>query len=56
MNLPALILAVVAAALFVCAYLAVPRKWANANLGLALLAAAWVVQSVFVGLHQYSVH
>jgi uncharacterized membrane protein YGL010W len=56
MNLPALILAVLAVIVFVCAYLAVARKWANMALGLALLAAAWVVQLIFVGLHQYSVH
>jgi len=56
MNLPALVLAILAIIVFICAYLAVARKWANTNLGLALLAAAWVVQSVFVGLHQYTVH
>ena len=56
MNLLAIVLAVLAIIVFVCAYLAVARKWANTNLGLALLASAWVVQSIFVGLHQYTVH
>lgn len=55
MNLPAILLAIAAAAIFLCAYFAVPRKWANTNLGLALLTAAWVCQLVFVGLHQYTV-
>jgi len=56
MNWPALLLAIVAIAVFICAYLAVPRKWASVALGLAFLASAWVVQVVFVGLHQVTVH
>lgn len=55
MNLPALILAVLAVVVFVCAYLKVPKPWANANLGLAFLGSAWIVELVFVGLHQYAV-
>jgi VIT1/CCC1 family predicted Fe2+/Mn2+ transporter len=57
-DLPAIILALLAIAVFIVAYLnpQPPRKWASVALGLALLAAAWVVQSIFVGLHQYSVH
>lgn len=56
MNWPALILAAVAVVIFVCAYLAVARKWASVALGLAFLTAAWIVELVFVGLHQVTVH
>jgi len=56
MNIIALILAILAIVVFVCAYLAVSRKWANTNLGLAFLAAAWVAELIFVGLHQYAIH
>lgn len=58
MNAPALVLAVLAIAVFIVAYLnpQPPRKWASVALGLTFLAAAWIVQLVFVGLHQYAIH
>ena len=58
MNAPALVLAVVAIAVFIVTWLnpQPPRKWASVALGLAFLAVAWIVQLVFVGLHQYAIH
>ena len=55
MNLIAIVLALLAFAVFLCAYFKVPRQWASTALGLALLTAAWVAQLIFVGMHQYAV-
>lgn len=56
MNWPALILAIAAIALFLACHFGVQRTWVTTNLGLAFFAAALVVQAVFVGLHQVTVH
>jgi uncharacterized membrane protein YGL010W len=56
MNWPALILAVLAVVVLVCCHLGVQRRWATTNAGLALAVTAWIVQSVFVGLHQVTLH
>jgi len=48
MHWIAAIVATLAVIVFACAYLSVSRKWANTNLGLALLTAAWMIQLILV--------
>lgn len=47
MNVLALVIAIVAVAVFVAAHFAVPRRWATIAAGLALLTVALIVQFVW---------
>lgn len=40
MNIIAFILIIIAIAIFLCAHLAVPRRWATVSLGLVFFASA----------------
>lgn len=46
MNIIAFILLVIAIVLFLCAHLAVPRRWATVALGLVFFASALLAQFV----------
>ena len=46
MHWIAVVLAIVAIAIFIAAYFALPRKWANTNLGLVFLVLAWMAQLI----------
>lgn len=48
MHWIALVLAVIAIALFIAAYLAVPRKWAKIELGLVFVVLAWMAQLIIL--------